>query len=202
MVVLCHHGFGEAGIRSDRIAYRSSFASLIIDRARTGFLEDISRRPDLEITQPKEGAPMQSALGAPLRVRGRGVGALEVYCRNKRSWSDEQITLLESLTAQAAISLESTSLFEQIDQERQRLRSVLQTAPIGMAMTEGTLPKVSLNPAASVIFGIPPETQVSFDEIVRSNRMFHDGRRFRSINGLQSEHIGQVKPSTAKNWNW
>jgi hypothetical protein len=131
MVVLCHHGFGEAGIRADRIPYRSSFASLIIDRARTGYLEDVSRRPDLEIPQPAEGPPMQAVLGAPLRVRGRGVGSLEVYCRDKRSWTDEQITLVESLAAQTAISLESASLFEQIEHEQQRLDAVLNTAPIG-----------------------------------------------------------------------
>jgi signal transduction histidine kinase len=176
MVVLCHHGFGEASIRSDRIPYRSSFASLIIDRARTGYLEDLSRRPDMEITQPKEGAPMMSVLGAPLRVRGRSVGTLEVYCREKMSWSDEQITLLESIAAQTSISLESTSLFEQIEQERQRLRAVLSTAPIGMAITDGIWPKITLNPAASTLFSVPPETPISVEDLARSHRVFRDGQ--------------------------
>jgi PAS domain S-box-containing protein len=175
MVVLCHHGFGEAGIREGNIPYRSSFASLLIDRARTGYVEDLARRPDMEITQPKEGPPMQSVLGAPLRVRGKGVGTLEVYCRDKRSWNDEQITLLESLAAQTSISLDSTSLFEQIDQERQRLRAVLSTAPIGMAITDGAWPSLSFNPAASVLFSVPPETMMSADDIARSNRVFRDG---------------------------
>jgi signal transduction histidine kinase len=175
MVVQCHHGFGEEGIRADRIPYRSSFASLIIDRARTGYIQDLSRRPDMEIIQPKEGAPMQSVLGAPLRVRGRGVGSLEVYCRDARSWSDEQISLLESLAAQTSISLESTSLFEQIEHERQRLRAVLNTAPVGMAITDDVWPKVSLNPAASILFSVPPETPISVEEIARTNRVSRDG---------------------------
>jgi signal transduction histidine kinase len=176
MVVLCHHGFGEAGIRSDRIPYRSSFASLIIDRSRTGYVEDLARRPDMEITQPKEGPPMQSVLGAPLRVRGKGVGTLEVYCLDKRTWNDEQITLLESLAAQTAISLDSTTLFEQIEQERQRLRAVLSTAPIGLAITDGAWPKLTFNPAASVLFSVPPETIMSAEDIAQSNRAFRDGQ--------------------------
>jgi signal transduction histidine kinase len=176
MVVLCHHGFGEAGIRADRIPYRSSFASLIIDRARTGYLEDVSRRPDLEIPQPAEGPPMQAVLGAPLRVRGRGVGSLEVYCRDKRSWTDEQITLVESLAAQTAISLESASLFEQIEHEQQRLDAVLNTAPIGLAITDGGWSRVTLNPAASQLFSAPPGTPISIEELSRTNRVFRDGQ--------------------------
>jgi signal transduction histidine kinase len=176
MVVICHHGFGDAGLLRERIAYRNSFASVVIDRARTGYLSDLSRRTDLEIPQPKVGPQMQAVLGAPMRVRGSGTGSIEVYSPEKRNWSDEQIAIIESLAAQTAISLESASLFDQVEQERNRLRATLSTSPIGMVITDGSWPNVTLNPAASLLFNLPPETPISLDQLLQSARLVRDGK--------------------------
>jgi transcriptional regulator with GAF, ATPase, and Fis domain len=102
--VRCHYGFGPEGIRQERIPASESFAQLVSEERRTGYLEDVALRPDLKVPQPVNGEPVVAVLASPLIVRGRPVGTVEIYARQKKSWSDEQVALAESLAAQAAIS--------------------------------------------------------------------------------------------------
>src|SRR6267142_59076 len=110
--VRCSYGFGRGGLEKEKWPLNQSFTHLIMEANKTGSLEDLSLRPDLTIPQPKNGDPMRSVLGAPLRVRGKAVGAVEVYAHQKQAWTDEQSAIVESLAAQASISLESAALFE------------------------------------------------------------------------------------------
>jgi signal transduction histidine kinase len=176
VAVICHHGFGEGGIASEHMPLRNSFASLIVERGRTGFIEDLAARPDLTVPQPKDGQGVKSVLSSPLRVRGRGVGTIEVYSREPRKWTEAQITLLESLSAQAAISIESTTLFGQIEQERQRLAALLNTAPIGLVITQPDWPQLVLNPTASLLFSVPQGTLITAHDLSAGNRLFQEGR--------------------------
>jgi PAS domain-containing protein len=119
----------------------------VFDQQRTGYLEDVSLRPDLKIPQPVNGEPIVSMLAAPLIVRGKPIGTLEIYGRQRKSWSDDQIALAESLAAQAAISLENAELFAEIEAERLRLRTVLDTVPFGVAICDGDCKRLVVNPA-------------------------------------------------------
>src|SRR5438045_7970627 len=53
--IICHSGFGPEGPEAETWPYSQSFAQLILERGRTGFLEDIGLRPELRIPQPKTG---------------------------------------------------------------------------------------------------------------------------------------------------
>ena len=55
-----------------------------------------------------------AVLAAPLRVGGWPVGTLEVYSREKTAWSPVYVALLESLAAQASVSLEAAHLFDRV----------------------------------------------------------------------------------------
>src|SRR5437879_4779487 len=119
--VRCHYGFGRSGLERERWPLGQSFTHLIMEANKTGSLEDISLRPDLIIAQPKVGEPMRSVMAAPLRVRGKAVGSVEVYAHEKQAWTDEQSAIVEALAAQAASSLESAALFDEIDAQRRRV---------------------------------------------------------------------------------
>jgi signal transduction histidine kinase len=161
LVVRCHHGFGPNGVNVESIPSTKSFAALVLSRGRTGYIEDISMRPDLVFLQPAEGPPMASVLAAPLRIGGTPVGTLEIYSRDKRGWSDEQISLVESLAAQTSVSLEAAQLFETISRERQRFEAVLWTVPIGIAVANGECSDVRVNPAGAAILNVPPDANIA-----------------------------------------
>ncbi len=161
MVVRCHYGFGPDGVRSERLPVAESFAHLVFEQQRTGYLEDVGLRPDLQLPQPVSGEPTVSVLAAPLIVRGKPVGALEIYGRTRKSWSEDQIALAESLAAQAAISLENTELFGEVEAERARLRAVLDTVPFGVSICDLHCKQLLINPAGAALLHLPPHTRIS-----------------------------------------
>ncbi|MDB5354579.1 MAG: hypothetical protein JWN24_1032 [Phycisphaerales bacterium] len=172
--VRCHHGFGPAGPQTESIAIEQSFAALVLARSRIGFIEDIALRPDLRILQPKEGPPLVSVLAAPLRSGGRTTGTLEVYHRDKTTWTEQQVAIVESLAAQTSVSLEASQLFESVSRERQRFETVLRTVPFGIAVANADCTDVRLNPAGAVMFGTAPDANVATD--LANWQLFQNGR--------------------------
>ncbi len=156
LTIPCHHGFGPEGLEAETLPFAQSFASLIMSLGQTGYLEDLSLRPDLRVPQPKEGEPFRAVLSSPLRVRGHCVGTVEVYATQRQTWGEAQIAMLESLAAQASISLQSAELIEAIRQERRRFEAAFRTVPFGLAVADdpqGT--QVQFNPAAAAMFNVP-----------------------------------------------
>jgi PAS domain S-box-containing protein len=174
--VRCHYGFGEAGPQRESWAYTQSFTRLVIERNEPAALEDTDLRPDLVIPQPKRGGAMRSALSAPLRVRGRPVGSVEVYAREKQSWSEEQFAVVESLAAQASISLESAELFGEIEHERRRFETVFKALPIGIAVADRDYREVRLNPAAAALFGVAADANLADPTFVRTWELLRGGK--------------------------
>ncbi len=179
MVVRCHYGFPD-GIITERIPAAQSFAELVFEQQRTGYLDDVSLRPDLQVPQPVSGERIVSVLASPLVVRGKPVGTLEIYGRTRKSWNDDQIALAESLAAQAAISLENAELFTEVEAERMRLRAVLNTVPFGVAICDGGCRDLIVNPAGAATLHIPANTRIS--PLSTENRWvsYRDGDRLTS----------------------
>ena len=70
--------------------------------------------------------------------------------------------MIESLAAQASVSLQSGDLIETIRQERRRFESVFRTVPFGLCVAdnaEGTL--VRFNPAGASMFGVTPSEHLT-----------------------------------------
>jgi PAS domain S-box-containing protein len=172
--VRCHHGFGPAGLASETIPLEHSFGALVLARGRIGYIEDIALRPDLRILQPKEGAPLVSVLAAPLKVGGRATGTLEVYHREKTTWTDQQVALVESLAAQASVSLEAAELFQSVSRERRRFETVLRTVPFGVAVANADCTDIRMNPAGALLFGTAVDTNVVGE--IANWKLFQDGR--------------------------
>jgi signal transduction histidine kinase/ActR/RegA family two-component response regulator len=159
--VVCHHGFGPDGPDVEVLPYGQSIASLVLARGQTGYVEDLRLRPDLRIPQPRSGAPFTSVLATPLRIRGRAVGTIEIYDRQRPAWSEAQVAMLESLAVQASVSLSSAELIEAIQQERRRFESVFRTVPVGLLVAddpEGC--RLRINPAGAALFNVAPGDHV------------------------------------------
>jgi PAS domain S-box-containing protein len=159
--IVCHHGFGPEGPLESRLPFGESFASLILSRGRTGYLEDVSQRPDLRFPHPKNGTPFSGVLAVPLRVGGAFIGTLEAYSGRKTSWTERQVVLIESLAAQASISMEAARLFESAQREKQRLETVLNVAPLPLVIASADGLDIRVNPAAAALFRVPIDINVA-----------------------------------------
>lgn len=172
--LVCHYGFGPAGPSTDQLPFDQSFARLVLERNQTGYLEDVSLRPDVMVPQPKEGERFRSILAAPLRINGHAVGTLEAYSRDRKSWTDEQIGMIESLAAQTSISLQAAELFDRIDAERRRFETIFRTLPIGVSVLSHGTHKIVNNPEAVLMLGLPTETDISHRMELAKYRIFRD----------------------------
>jgi signal transduction histidine kinase len=162
LVLPCYQGFGPEGAAAETLPLAQSFASLIMSMGQTGYLEDVRLRPDLIIPQPKKGEPFRSVLAAPLRVGGQCVGTIEIYSRTPQTWSQAQIAMLESLAAQASVSLQSAEWIETIRQERRRFQAAFRTVPFGLAVAEDAAGhQVRINPAAAAMLNVPVDENIS-----------------------------------------
>jgi PAS domain S-box-containing protein len=159
-VVLCHYGFGAGGLIADSFPYELSVQALVLAREHIGYLEDVALRPELRMTQPRTGEPVRSVLAAPLRVRGQSVGTLEVYSRARRSWTGNEVSLIQSLAAQASASLENAQLIAEIDEQRRRFETIFRTLPIGVAVADVETGAMRLNAAGAALFNTSPELKL------------------------------------------
>ncbi len=99
-------------------SYERSFASLIVERGETGYLEDIALRPDLQCLEGSAGDPFRSLLAAPLRMRGQIMGVVEIFSRQPRRWTVEQFRLIEWLADQCALLLDALQLRAELERRR------------------------------------------------------------------------------------
>jgi PAS domain S-box-containing protein len=91
----------------------------VISKRRTLYLPDISdpeTRRAHHIVVVRE-AGIRSYIGIPLMLQERAIGVMSVQSRLARSYTPDQIRLLETLAAQVAITLERARLFDQLQQE-------------------------------------------------------------------------------------
>ncbi|MCC7351393.1 MAG: response regulator [Phycisphaerales bacterium] len=176
MVVVCHHGFGPKGPDADHIALDHSFAAMILNQARSIVIDDLTMRPALKVPQPCDGDRFVSVVAAPLRIRGKLVGALEVYNRRKQTWGDDQIAVIESLAAQTSISLEAAQLFEEIERERSRFMAIFRTLPVGVVVCDADQRHVRVNPAAAAMLNVPADANLINPGANQHWKISHAGR--------------------------
>ncbi|HEX8523985.1 MAG TPA: ATP-binding protein [Tepidisphaeraceae bacterium] len=111
-------GLGAAGPARQQWPYDRSFAAIVMEENRTGFLADIALCPGIEVLQPLQGPPFQSLLATPLKISGATTGAVVVYSRAPRQWCEKTFKVVEWLAAQIALVVEAIDLQVQLHQRR------------------------------------------------------------------------------------
>ncbi|MFN8457374.1 MAG: GAF domain-containing protein [Anaerolineae bacterium] len=117
------HGSSGPMLRQQRIPLDEGIAGwvarngypVIVNDARTD--PRFSHRVDV-----RTGFLTQSIAAVPLKIKGRVIGVLEVL--NKYSgdgFTDEDIRMMSSIAAQAAIAIENARLYQQVSQERDHI---------------------------------------------------------------------------------
>jgi signal transduction histidine kinase len=103
----------------ERVAVpKESIAGWIVENNLPLIIDDVTKEPrwSQKVDEATEFVT-RSILGVPLRVKDRVIGAIEVL--NKKggqSFSDDDLSTLTTLAAQAAVAIENARLFQQSDQ--------------------------------------------------------------------------------------
>jgi signal transduction histidine kinase len=103
---------------------RDSCFSEPIRNLETSYFRDISCEdfPEKDILS---GLGVKSMLSVPLFIENTPIGIINIYSRRVRSFTDEEIDLLNALSNQAAIAIENSRLYERIWRDKENLSSLL-----------------------------------------------------------------------------
>jgi len=111
-------GFGLNGAMTPQFGFEDSFASLVVKRGQTGYIENIATREDIELLRPAAGRPFRSVLASPIWIEGKPVAALEIYSHEIRKWSEQEFRVAEWLAAQAALTLQAIRFQRELEIKR------------------------------------------------------------------------------------
>ncbi len=142
---------------------------------------------------------------APLLMQGKSCGVLMAVNRSDQpDFTQSDVDLLMAIAAQIVSAMQHTELFQAVEEERERLRTVVQSSRDGIVLLGVDLRLLVVNRPALRFFGLPdePETWVdrSLWDVIRILRdrarhvvkiILGEMRRIR--NGDDQPHNGEVK---------
>ncbi len=100
---------GPIGLPTDRWAYDRSFAAVVMQHDRTAYVPDLRLRPDLKGAQTTDRM-FRSVMATPLRLAGKPAGVVKVYSVHAHEWSKEQFQIVEWMSAQCSLLMDSRRL--------------------------------------------------------------------------------------------
>ena len=161
-------GLGPEGPSRQSWPYEHSFAAIVMEQNRTGFLADVSLCPEMEVLQPLAGAGggphFQSLLATPFHTAAVTTGAVVIYSLTPRQWNEKTFKVVEWLAAQLSLVIEAVDLQVQLDHRRRQAEEASQrkTRFLAAVSHDVRTPANAINLMAELISravnaGIPPE---------------------------------------------
>jgi GAF domain-containing protein len=83
--------------------------------------------PVYAVLPSNNGSPDKAVMAVPIAVRGETIGVIHVQDQGEsRLWSEDEITVVNSIANQVAVALENARLFENTVRRAEREKKVLQ----------------------------------------------------------------------------
>lgn len=128
LVIRAHSGFNSREIETIRVPFGQGVQGWVA----------VNKQPSLVANTTTDSrylmidSDVQSELVVPLIHRDELLGVLDIQSQHVAAFSEDDVTLLGTVAGSLAAIMSSTVLFEQVTQERERLRHLYEEA-IGMA---------------------------------------------------------------------
>jgi hypothetical protein len=93
------------------------------------------------------------AVSVPLVFRGAPIGLLNVGRKSAEPFSDNEILLLETLSAHAAVAIENARLYERLSESEARFRLIVENAQVPIAVVNADRQVIFWNSGMEQLFG-------------------------------------------------
>ena len=119
------HGSKGSMLRRHRISIEEGIAGWVARHSEPVIANDVSKDPRFSRrVDVRTGFLTRSILAVPMQLRGETIGVLEVLNkRDEEDFDEEDIRLLLTLAAEAAIAIENARLVQSLHEERDRILS-------------------------------------------------------------------------------
>jgi PAS domain S-box-containing protein len=126
----------------------------VVKSNREVVIENLTSSPASPVELREAG--IRALIGIPLRLQDRVTGVLWVGHEQSHPFGEAELRFLNTLGGQAAVVAANAQLFEDVQEERGRLRAILSSTNdvVLVADAEGTV--LLCNPAATRAYGILP----------------------------------------------
>lgn len=116
-------GEKSAEVRKIRIGLNEGIAGWVATHGQPVIVNDVQRDPRfLDRVDKQSGFTTRSIAAVPLEIRGRTIGVLEVLNKLDASGFDtEDLSMLQSIAAQAAIAIDNARLYQSLREERDKI---------------------------------------------------------------------------------
>ncbi len=138
---------------TQRIRRTRTFADLIMQSDRAGFLPDTRDRADLEPPRLRSGERPRSVAAAPMRVEDHISAVLEVYSDEPSDWSEHELRVTQWLADQCGRMWTTARLREELDVQRRLLATVTGASSVALFLLDESGTCTYLNPAAQHLTG-------------------------------------------------
>ena len=151
---------------------------IIVEKAIRGqnqvILEDIRNESRGQLPVLLGGKPVRALISIPLKIEDKVIGALNVYSSEPRGFTEQDLQTLTLFSEGAAIAVSNARLYMDIDRERRRLQTVLDTAPSGLIVVEGPDARIAfMNRRSQEFFGTYPEIGKPLPAYLASSKLLH-----------------------------
>ena len=141
--------FDEDFVKTFRLQVRDSLAGQVIETGKPILLDESSPQ------KIKTAYLVHSLIYVPLRVRGKTIGVLGVDNRKAgRVLGQNDVTVMTAMADYAAIAIDNARLFQESEQERSKLETILGQTENGVIVVDEDNRVVMINQSAERIFGV------------------------------------------------
>ncbi|MFQ5924247.1 MAG: GAF domain-containing protein, partial [Anaerolineales bacterium] len=107
-----------------RLRLSESLTGKIINENRVVVIRHVAEDPSIieEHREKLRKAGFNAYIGVPLQIGGRVIGAINLYSKEEREFSKEDVNLISAFADQAAIAVENSQLYERTKKQALQLR--------------------------------------------------------------------------------
>lgn len=144
--------FDEDFVKTFRLHVRDSLAGQVLETGRPILLDESSPQ------KIKTAYLVHSLIYVPLSVRGKIIGVLGVDNRKAgQVLTQNDVTVMTAMADYAAIAIDNARLFQESEQERSKLETILAQTENGVIVVDDDNRIVMINQSAEKIFGVSGE---------------------------------------------
>ncbi|HEY5728876.1 MAG TPA: GAF domain-containing protein [Anaerolineales bacterium] len=201
LTYLCSAGFRSASPTRPLTRVGEGLAGQVVMKGRIELIPDLqdSNETKRDPLLMREG--FVTYIGVPLIVKGQIKGLFEIYHRKPFTPNDEWMQFLQTLTGQAAIAIDNSQLFDNLQRSNQEIRQAYDTTLEGWARalelrdreTEGHTRRVT-----RLTMQLARHMNISDDDIVNIYRgvLLHDIGKM----GVPDQILRKTGPLTDSEW--